>query len=127
MDAEGSSEARPEVADVLLKPGTDTPFSWSRVAKVLLVLMAVAYFAAIHPWFMNWGATAEEQRMALPGDELLQNATERFTRAITVEASPAVVWQWITQMGQERGGFYSNTWLENLTGGGLRATLSLPL
>lgn len=74
------------------------------------------YFAGLHPWLMNWGATAEEQRMALPGDDLLRDPAYRFTRAITIDAPVATVWQWVVQIGQERAGFYSNTWLENLTG-----------
>jgi hypothetical protein len=65
---------------------------------------------------MNWGATADEQRMTLPGDELLPDPSARFTRAITIHAPQSRVWPWIVQIGQDRAGFYSNTWLENLTG-----------
>jgi hypothetical protein len=74
------------------------------------------YFAALHPWLMNWGATPAEQQMALPGDDLLPDPSHRFTRAITIQAPASAVWQWVVQIGQERAGFYSNTWLENLTG-----------
>ena len=34
----------------------------------------------------------------------------------TIGASSADVWPWIVQMGQDRGGFYSYTMLENLLG-----------
>ncbi len=84
-----------------------------------LVILGVAwcvYFSGLHPWIMNWGATPVEQQMALPGDQLLANAPYRFTRAITIQAPAATVWQWTLQIGQDRAGFYSNTWLENLTG-----------
>jgi hypothetical protein len=36
------------------------------------------------------------------------------TRAVTIHASAEAIWQWIVQIGQDRGGFYSYTWLENL-------------
>ena len=65
---------------------------------------------------MNWGAMAAEQRMALPGDPPPGDVALRFTRAITIRAPAAEVWRWVVQMGQDRAGFYSNTWLENLTG-----------
>jgi hypothetical protein len=38
------------------------------------------------------------------------------TRAITVDAPVDEVWLWLAQIGQERGGFYSYEWLENLAG-----------
>lgn len=74
------------------------------------------YFAYRHSWFMNWGTTSAEQRMSLPGGPLLPFVSSRFTRAVTILAPPSAVWPWLLQMGQDRAGFYSNTWLENLTG-----------
>ncbi len=88
---------------------------------VVIILAAVwgVYFAGLHPWFMNWGATAAEQQMALPGDQPLSDVGSRFTRAITIRAPVREVWRWVVQMGQDRAGFYSNTWLENLAGAGI--------
>jgi hypothetical protein len=37
------------------------------------------------------------------------------TRCIVIHAPANQVWQWVVQLGQERAGFYSNDWLENLT------------
>jgi len=37
-------------------------------------------------------------------------------RAVQIAAPAHVVWPWIAQIGQDRGGFYSYTWLENLAG-----------
>ena len=38
-------------------------------------------------------------------------------RAITIDASPQVVWPWLAQMGElPRGGFYSYDWIEQLMG-----------
>lgn len=87
-----------------------------RCVLVILAPVWVVYFAALHPWFMNWGTTPAEQQMALPGDQLLPNASHRFTRAITIHAPVSAIWKWVVQIGQDRAGFYSNTWLENLTG-----------
>jgi len=41
-------------------------------------------------------------------------------RAVTVNAPAADVWPWIMQVGRERGGFYSYTWLEILIGAEIR-------
>jgi len=86
---------------------------------ILLAILWGVYFGFLHPWFMNWGATSTERQMALPGDPPtsgLPNGSHWFTRAITIHAPAPAVWQWLVQMGQDRAGFYSNTWLENLTG-----------
>lgn len=40
----------------------------------------------------------------------------RTVPALTVNAPPKRVWPWIMQIGRDRGGFYSYTWLENLIG-----------
>jgi hypothetical protein len=68
------------------------------------------------PWHLRWGATEQESRAPLPGDDLLANPDLAATRAITVGASTAEVWPWIAQLGQGRGGFYSYDFLENLVG-----------
>jgi hypothetical protein len=64
----------------------------------------------------DWGATPAEQAMSLPGDELPAGSATYFTRAITINAPPDQVWPWLLQIGQDRAGFYSNDWLENLIG-----------
>ena len=73
------------------------------------------FLLVLHPWIMRWGSTPEEQAMALPGDTAAPSAY--FTRAITIDAPPSAVWPWLVQVGQDRAGFYSNDWLENLFGG----------
>jgi hypothetical protein len=72
------------------------------------------FLAVLHPWLMNWGSTRDEQAMVLPGDAEAPN--RYLTRAITIDAPPAAVWPWLLQIGQDRAGFYSNDYLENLTG-----------
>jgi hypothetical protein len=88
---------------------------WRLVLPILAALVAV-YASVLHPWLMSWGATPAEVGAALPGDELAPRGSAFFTRGITIDAPPSAVWPWILQIGQDRGGFYSYTWLENLTG-----------
>ena len=76
----------------------------------------LAYILVLRPWQLRWGATAAEQQDALPGDELLGHADLSATRALTVRAPTGVVWPWVAQQGQGRGGFYSYDLLENLVG-----------
>lgn len=79
--------------------------------------VAVATFGlALRPLFLNWGATDEEIHRFWPGDELSPTPFSMATRAITIHAPVDEVWPWIAQIGQDRGGFYSYTWLENLFG-----------
>jgi hypothetical protein len=35
---------------------------------------------------------------------------------VTIDAPVEEVWPWLAQLGQDRGGFYSYEWLENLAG-----------
>jgi len=75
-----------------------------------------AYVWGIRPWHLSWGATDEELQESLPGDELAPHPKLKATHAITINAPVGEVWPWLVQMGQNRGGFYSYTWLENLVG-----------
>lgn len=82
---------------------------------------AVATYAwGIRPWHLRWGATDEELDQPMIGDELVAHPKLRATHAITINAPAADVWPWLVQMGQDRGGFYSYTWLENLAGCDMR-------
>lgn len=75
-----------------------------------------AYAILIRPWHLRWGTSKEELDMPLPGDELVKDPTLNATHAITIDAPCEDVWPWLVQIGQNRGGFYSYTWLENLVG-----------
>jgi len=76
----------------------------------------VLYLVLLWPWMTHWGATTADRTRALPGDELVPLATEQSTRAVTVHAPAAESWRWLVQIGEDRAGFYSYTWLENLFG-----------
>jgi hypothetical protein len=67
-------------------------------------------------WHRTWGATAEEAKRTLPGDELISAGDAQTTRAVDVDAAPGAVWPWLVQMGQGRGGLYTYEWIENLLG-----------
>ncbi len=85
-----------------------------RLAMVSGVVAACLYF--VRRWDLRWGATAQEARRPLPGDEAIPHPNLSATRAITIRAPANQVWPWIAQMGQGRGGFYSYDFLENLAG-----------
>lgn len=64
-------------------------------------------------WHLRWGATDEEIRGPMPGDDLVTPASFNATRAITINAPPENVWPWIVQMGYRRAGFYPYALLDN--------------
>lgn len=82
---------------------------------------AAAYHWLVRPWHERWGATDEEVRMRLPGDDLVAEPAQQCTRAIAIDARPEDVWTWVVQLGADRGGFYSYDWLENLFGLGIHS------
>jgi hypothetical protein len=86
-----------------------------RPLALLMLVVGAAYAAGVR-WMRGWGATPQERCMAMVGDETVPNPSVQHTRAVTIAAPPARVWPWLAQIGQDRAGFYSYTWLENLAG-----------
>jgi hypothetical protein len=64
-------------------------------------------------WHRRWGATDEEVRGSMPGDEIVPEGSLNATRAIAIGAPPEMVWPWIVQMGYRRAGFYTYVLLDN--------------
>jgi hypothetical protein len=62
---------------------------------------------------LRWGATDDEVRAEMPGDDLVSDPSFVTTRAITIDAPPEDVWPWIVQIGFGRAGFYSYDLLDN--------------
>lgn len=58
----------------------------------------------------RWGATDDEVRAALPGDETVPHPMLETTHAVTIHAPAAAVWPWLVQMGYGRAGWYTNSW-----------------
>src|SRR5919106_4318183 len=85
------------------------------LAGTAVMASSVAAAAARYK-YRNWGATWDERARQFPGDELIEDATSVSTRALTIDAPPDEVWQWLVQIGQDRGGWYSYEGLENLFG-----------
>jgi hypothetical protein len=76
------------------------------------IVVLVAYRLWIQPWQHRWGATDEEVRRAMPGDDLIPDAAST-SRAITIAAPPEQVWPWLAQLGYGRAGWYSYDWIDN--------------
>ncbi|GAB3232045.1 hypothetical protein [Mycolicibacterium hippocampi] len=81
-----------------------------------LVGLAIGYQTRVRPWMYFWGASREEMAQGLPGDELVDTDGPRTTRAVTVDAGPEAIWPWLAQIGENRGGFYSYSFLERAVG-----------
>jgi hypothetical protein len=77
---------------------------------------AAAYTLFVRPWHLHWGATDEEVKCPLPGDNFVALPRIAATHAVTIHVPAAEVWPWLVQIGRGRGGFYSYTWIENLMG-----------
>lgn len=79
-------------------------------------LTASTYWSLLRPWYLHWGSTDIDLDRCLSGDDLIPQPYTQSTRAVTIQASAKEIWPWIVQIGQDRGGFYSYDWLENLMG-----------
>jgi len=91
---------------------------WFSGLAVLAVLAgaALVYHLGLRSWCLHWGATKAEVLATLPGDDLLPDYSGQATHAITIHAPPQKIWPWLMQIGQDRSGFYSYTFLENSIG-----------
>lgn len=86
------------------------------VVALGVLAAAAGYHRLLRPWMCRWGATDAELAQTLPGDEACPDPGSEQTHAIAIDAPAHDVWPWIAQLGQDRGGFYSYTFLENLAG-----------
>ncbi len=91
----------------------------SKIARLFsvvafLVILITLYLFLIRPSQLHWGASAQEVRRAMPGDDLVANPTFVATRGITIRGRPEDIWPWLVQMGYNRAGFYGYDLIENL-------------
>jgi hypothetical protein len=72
---------------------------WLGLPSAAFGVVAVlgAYRRWIQPWQHRWGATDEEVRRRMPGDDLLPEAAST-ARAILIAAPPKQVWPWLVQL-----------------------------
>lgn len=58
----------------------------------------------------TWGATLQERQLSYPCDHLIVKPDDSLYRAVTIDASPQVVFRWLCQM---RVAPYSYDWIDN--------------
>ena len=83
------------------------------VGLVTAAVVIATYVIVVGPWQRRWGASEEEVRRSMPGDDLLRPSAPSTTRAITIDAPPEAVFPWLLQIGYGRGGWYSYDWIDN--------------
>lgn len=91
-----------------------TKYACEGISGAVLITAAVLTFFL--PCWRRYGATNDELHQSYPGDDIVKNHRGGYTHAITIQAPRRKVWQWLVQIGQGRGGFYSYDFLENLVG-----------
>ena len=84
------------------------------ILLLIVVIDSAFYSSILRPIILSWGASDHEASEVLPGDDLAPHISS--TRAITIKAPMSDVWKWLVQLGADRGGFYSYTFLEHLSG-----------
>ncbi len=80
----------------------------------ITLLQLAIYDLFLKPTITTWGATKQEVSMPMAGDDKALTITS--TRAITINAPKSNVWQWLIQLGADRGGFYSYEFIEKILG-----------
>ena len=83
---------------------------------VLLIVLVVLVFIVLTPWMDRWNTTQAERTDPLPGDEYLPTPARVVNRAVTIHAPVEKIYPWILQIGADKSGMYSYTWLERLVG-----------
>lgn len=68
-----------------------------------IAALAAGLYAA-RRYYRNWGATKEESRLRLPGDELVGDPVIQVTEAAWIDAPPSSIWPWLLQLGQNPSG-----------------------
>jgi hypothetical protein len=89
------------------------------VTALVALVVGGLYVTVVMPWQDSWGATAADRAMALPGDELVPRPIRQVDHVVAVQAPAGRVWPYLAQLGQDRAGFYSYDWLENIALAGI--------
>jgi len=83
------------------------------------VAAGIAYGLVIRPWMLRWGVQPGDLDLSYQGEGMLPNPKINSTHAITIDVPPSKVWPWLVQIGQNKAGFYSYDFMENLAGLGI--------
>ena len=92
------------------------PTIFDEVLGAAMIAATIVSSPLSRPWYSHWGATEDEVKATLPGDDLVPDPILVSNRAITIQAPNDTIWPWLVQLGQGRGGFYSYQRLENMVG-----------
>jgi len=84
------------------------------IVLIIIFLQLIIGITLIKPFIFTWGSTEQEVSMPMPGDHLVPFISS--TRSITINAPIAQVWDWLIQIGADRGGFYSYWFIEKPLG-----------
>jgi hypothetical protein len=71
-----------------------------------------AVFVGLHELGRRWGATRDEVRGPMAGDDIVPRAKGQTTHAMTIDAAVERVWPWLVQMGYHRAGWYTYPWVD---------------
>lgn len=114
--APGSIELNPDRDELVQPPRRLRAGRLETLRGASEIAAAVVAAPLLHDRYDRWGATEQECRATMPGDDLVPEPVLVSTRAITIQAPPEAVWAWLAQIGHGRGGLYSYDGLENLVG-----------
>ena len=104
---------------ILLNEQRRTRFTLLQImegAEGILIIVAAYLTLFFKPLRDRWGLSSKEANSTFPGDHLVPQPRSEFVHAIEINAPASLVWPWIAQIGQGRGGFYSYEALENIFG-----------
>ncbi|MEW6262830.1 MAG: hypothetical protein AB1641_07110 [Thermodesulfobacteriota bacterium] len=89
------------------------------IVLCIICLQLIVGITVIKPLIFTWGSTDQEITMSMPGDHLAPFISS--TRSVTISAPISEVWDWLIQLGSDRGGFYSYWFIERPLGYKFRA------
>ncbi|HOD06088.1 MAG TPA: hypothetical protein PKH92_13670 [Anaerolineaceae bacterium] len=84
------------------------------IITIILVVLLLFYLILFRPWQLRWGATNDEIKRSMPGDDIVAEPSFNATRAVSINAPAETIYPWIVQMGVGRAGWYSYDLLDNL-------------
>ena len=80
----------------------------------IVMILIVTVVLLTTPAMDRWGATENEIAATYVGDDLVPNPASIVNHAVTIRATPEQIYPWIVQLGADKGGMYSYTWLEKM-------------
>lgn len=90
-------------------PGPKEPrfiYNFRRHPSAIPEYIALLGYGLFQPRLLRTGATRQEKKRELPGDELVSHPQLQETRATTINVPAGQLWPWIVQIGAGRAGYY---------------------